>query len=918
MSDLTGGAGTPELLGTLLEQGYTARIRAADGAVLALSPPALALAPARARLPLAAAKVFADPTRLQAALAAQPAGGEIVLALAGDRTGDGAHRLVGRYLPLGGTDPAEVLLTGCVLPAAEPAGDGRRHLDALGACHGIAALSASGEFLEVNDRFLEMTGHTRKTLIGQPLGLLCAPDQRDTLCSRVSAGQPVSGRFDSLRADGSPWVMQASYAPVMDAEGRLERVYLHAHDVSASDAMTSREAALLRAADLTLARTVFATDGTIVEVNDNFLTLKGYARDEILGQHHRVLCTEAYARSPEYKQFWAGLLQGHATSGEYRRVTRTGQTIWIRGTYTPVTDAAGQVVQVVQIAFDVTEDRMRNDELRAIQAAIERSNAVVEFDTHGTILAANRNFQRATGYDEGELIGKPHKILCRKSFAQSGDYQDFWERLNEGKHQSGVFQRVRKSGEDVWLRASYTPVIDEAGQIVKVLKIAYDITGDMQATSEMKGKLAAISRAQAVIEFAPDGTVLEANENFLRRFEYSREEVVGKHHRIFCEAAYARSEDYRQFWERLAAGEYASGEYMRVTKSGEQVWFRATYNPILDLNGKPFKIVKYAVNVTREKLESIDTQNKLRSIDRSQAMIQFDLDGHVITANDAYLRLMGYSMREIRDQHHSLFCDQDHVRSTAYRDFWVDLREGKYQSGRYHRQGKFGRPVWIFATYSPLLDVRGEVIGVMEYAHDITAQVMLEAEIRSQAERMSSVVSRLTDSITRIGSSTQLSRDCSDQTTRSAGQGLEFLNGAIEAIELIEKSSSEIAEITRVISEIANQTNLLAFNAAIEAARAGEHGVGFSVVADEVRKLAERSSSAAQEIGKLIIISTERVNQGIGRSRDALQAFEEIMSSLTRTGESIETISSCATSQQDVSRQVVEMIADLNKAVQAV
>lgn len=321
------------------------------------------------------------------------------------------------------------------------------------------------------------------------------------------------------------------------------------------------------------------------------------------------------------------------------------------------------------------------------------------------------------------------------------------------------------------------------------------------------------------------------------------------------------------------------------------------------------------MDVTARKRHELDAQNQLRAIDRSQAMIQFDMEGHVITANDTFLRTMGYSLREVQHQHHSMFCDQDMIRSEEYRDFWADLRSGKFQTGRYRRLGKFGREVWILATYSPLLDSRNRPVGVVKCAQDITQQVTLEQENQKQADRMNGIVAELSASINKISEATRASLDASDSTTRTASDGLEFLNAAIEAIELIEKSSSEIAEITRVISEIANQTNLLAFNAAIEAARAGEHGVGFSVVADEVRKLAERSSKAAQEIGKLIIISGKRVNQGTARSRSALQSFEQIVNSLGHTAESIRTIADCASSEENVSSVVVRMIADLNKAV---
>jgi methyl-accepting chemotaxis protein len=295
-------------------------------------------------------------------------------------------------------------------------------------------------------------------------------------------------------------------------------------------------------------------------------------------------------------------------------------------------------------------------------------------------------------------------------------------------------------------------------------------------------------------------------------------------------------------------------------------------------------------------------------------VIEFDLDGHVLSANENFLRTMGYTQREIIGQHHSMFCDSDYIKSAEYRDFWLNLNRGEFNAGRFHRKGKFGRDVYIQATYSPIMNLKGEVLKVIKYATDITDQAVLEQKIGKKTEEMMTVVGEIASSIQEVSQVAGTADHIASDMQIDAEQGRESLLGAIDSIDLIQKSSTEMSEIVKVIGEIASQTNLLAFNAALEAARAGEHGVGFSVVSGEVRRLAENSAQAARDIRKLIEESTSRVAESSDRSQKAKAAFEKIVGSVRRTVESIHEISASAESQATVSKQVVKLIDDLAHA----
>ncbi|TFH73679.1 methyl-accepting chemotaxis protein [Gammaproteobacteria bacterium LSUCC0112] len=410
-----------------------------------------------------------------------------------------------------------------------------------------------------------------------------------------------------------------------------------------------------------------------------------------------------------------------------------------------------------------------------------------------------------------------------------------------------------------------------------------------------QARLDAVERSAATIEFYPDGRIITANDNFLSVVGYRLNDIVDKHHSIFCDPAYVKSAEYRGFWTRLASGEFLHDRYHRVGSRGNDIWLEASYNPVRDEHGRVTSVLKLATNITEQVRQELEQQSMIAAMNRSMAVIEFTPAGEILTANENFLAVTGYRLSEIQGKHHRMFCVRSHADSNEYSRFWADLNTGKFFSGRFERVSKSGAPLWLNATYNPVYDARGQIYKIVKFANDITDRVMHQ-QAESQAAALAYDISVTTDASAQQGARIV-------QNTAFLVQGIAGeINSASEAILAVNKESEQIANIVQTIRGIADQTNLLALNAAIEAARAGEQGRGFAVVADEVRSLAARTAQATVEIVDVVkrnndlskaavtnmAISREKVEEGVKLANQAGDAISEIRDGANRVVSAIQ------------------------------
>jgi methyl-accepting chemotaxis protein len=607
---------------------------------------------------------------------------------------------------------------------------------------------------------------------------------------------------------------------------------------------------LKKTIDLSFCFAAFSVDGIIQDCNQNFVSLFGFnTPKDLIGKHHQNLVEESYRQSSDYTNFWKDLGAGKTLSGEFHRKTKTGNSVYIQASYTPIKDKKGKVTGVVKIASDITEQKKSRITSQAIKNAIDLSFAFIRFDADGNILQANENFVHTMGYDRLEQIqGKHHSLFVSQQYKNSPEYIQFWQHLKEGKVQKGEFERVTKTGENIWLQASYSPVKNELGKVDSVVKIAANITNQKGMADNLKSIQNTIDLSFGFIQFNAQGYITEVNDNFYTLLGYSSKiEILGKHHSIFMSSEVVKSDQYKQFWQSLNNGITQKGEFQRYTKQGKVVWIQAAYTPIKNNEGKVVSVIKIASDITANKNASQLAKRDLRlevfnNVQEISSAIEQIASGAKDQANktDETSGRMEEALKSSTDvaQRAKLITD---VANTAA----VDSREGEF-------------------TVVQMLDAMNELNDVAQHTQ------------RSMVTLANGTVeiARVLKVIKEIASQTNLlALNASIEAAQAGDTGRGFAVIASEVRKLAESSANSAKEIEVLVNTVQNNTDGVS-NAMRQVIEKVTDGHKASSLVKEIIQKMSQSTFQASELSDAILGAAEKQTSDI---KEIVKNIEDIV-----------------------------------------
>ncbi len=552
---------------------------------------------------------------------------------------------------------------------------------------------------------------------------------------------------------------------------------------------------IIKALHQTMAVIEFSTDGTVVHANKNFLRLMQYELAEIVGKPHRLFLDQSASQTRDYQQFWDDLRAGKAQTAEFKRRTKNGTSVWLQASYTPIL-RNGTVTRIIKFATDITAEVMQRADMQSQIEAIQRSEAVIEFNLEGQILTANQNFLQLMRYQLSEVQGKHHRIFVEPQEANSEPYRQFWAKLRQGHYQTADFKRLTKGGQPVWIHATYNPILGPDGEVLKVVKYASDITADVLQKQEFELlSMVANETDNAVIISDVNRKIQYVNQGFTKMTGYSSAEILG-HVAAEVLVGPKTDEDTRQRIEAELAAPRAFYDEIEIhRRDGSSLWISVTSNPVHNERGEHHSYIAILADITPVKSSALENQVRFDAISQSNLMLEWDAQGKVVAMNDYASRIL-----QLKNDEFSNACK-------SWQQCLSPEQQQQLLSGKNIRKDLSfsigNRTISLAATFSAIRHAKGELQKVIFYGTDISKR----QQVVQQSDKVMA----------------------------------ELLN-----------SGKSINNMVSSINAIADQTNLLALNAAIEAARAGEAGRGFSVVAEEVRNLAFKAGSSASEINTVV------------------------------------------------------------------